>query len=258
MIPKIIWQTHNFYYDHLPNHLYLNTKTWQNLNPGWEYKYCDHNERQKMVKELCPEIYDSYLKIWEPMYEADVWRYIVVQKFGGVYADIDSICIKPLDYMLSNYSGEDLIRTKSWNNWPRWDHGLVNNANFAAVKESNTLKKIIDFLLSNQANNLEPITWIAFSKEAKKNSSMFFDAALHAQELKSNFYDFEIDYYGQIIMYSNFLSKYSNLSELEIQNSSPKTWIKIPDYLPKASDFLRPKIEIQTPYSHTMNETFNM
>ena len=216
MIPKIIWQTHNYKHDYLPIHISKIANTWKNLNPGWEYRYFDYEQRQQFVKDECPEIFESYKKIWQPMYEADIWRYLIVHKYGGVYADMDSLCVKPLDYMLESYNGEDLIRSRQWQSWPAWDYGLVNNANFAAVKESKTLKKIIDFLLLNQSNGLEAITWVAFSKEAKKLKGLIFDAEFHAQEFKHNFYDYEINYYGQFMKYSHFLTKHSGLTEERI------------------------------------------
>lgn len=266
MIPKIIWQTHNYEYEDLPFPFNKNSKTWQLLNLNWEYKYVSKEERDDFVKSELPEIYQSYMNMNKEMYKADVWRYIALYKNGGVYADMDSICVEPLDYMLENYNGEDLIPTKPWNNWPQWDHGLINNANFAAVKNSTTLKNILNFLVKNHNTVFEHLTWPIFSKEAKKINGIKFTAAFHGQELKKDFYNYDIDYYGEIIKYSHFLETKSGLSQEDIKKYGPDLNMSFPDHLPKyleenrtARNKFAPTDRSIKPHIHTnMNDAFNM
>ena len=37
---------------------------------------------------------ESYLKIDDKIMQADFWRYSVIYNFGGIYIDMDTICIK--------------------------------------------------------------------------------------------------------------------------------------------------------------------
>lgn len=227
MIPKIIWQTHNYQYDDLPDHFLKATKSWRYLNPTWEYRYVPSDERDLFVKQELPDIYQVYKKS-PPVFQSDLWRYLVVYKYGGVYADMDSVCIKPLDYMLKDYNGESLIHLKPYEGESH-QVGLINNSHFAAVKNCKTLKDILTFNeLFNRYNgtkvNLSAITWISYAAIIdiqKQKSEIFFDAELHSHELKKYFFDFRIDYYGETIKYSEFLKEKIVLSNEDLEKALP-------------------------------------
>lgn len=99
-IPKIIWQTHNYEFEDLPDHFKKTAQTWKNLNPGWDYRYVSHTEREKTIKKN--SIFWKYYHTQRPICQADMWRYLVTYEYGGVWADMDSICVKPIDYLLES------------------------------------------------------------------------------------------------------------------------------------------------------------
>jgi hypothetical protein len=146
MIPKIIWQTHeNKYNDLLPFQKDI-TNTWKNLNPDWEYRYVDAEQREKDVQEYSDVIYECYKKA-SKINKADFWRIINLYKNGGIYADMDSVCLIPLNDIIDNfYKGEDMICTSEGGNLilgPTWP-GTINLSNFGSVKNSKILKNILD------------------------------------------------------------------------------------------------------------------
>jgi mannosyltransferase OCH1-like enzyme len=215
MINKIIWQTHNFTQNELPYHFRLCMKTWELLNPGWEYRYVDYKDREKFVKEKYNNLYDLY-KDLKPIYQSDLWRVLVVYEFGGVYVDMDSVCIKPLDYMLETCNSEILITEEN-------KMGLrINNAMFAAPQNCYVLKEIIDLIeLQYETKGNFPIQvdiHSIFSKQASKNNNSYFNAALHGQNFKSRFSDQMIDYYGKKMQYSDYLKNILGLSRQEIND----------------------------------------
>ncbi len=106
-IPKIIWQTHNYEYPDLPLYLKQISQTWKNLNPDWEYRYVSHTEREEIIKKY--PILWKYYPTQDPVCQADMWRYVVTYEHGGVYADMDSICTKPLTYMLSSLEDAEIF-----------------------------------------------------------------------------------------------------------------------------------------------------
>jgi hypothetical protein len=89
MIPKIIHQTwHSIYYDHHNG----SPDSWKALNPDWEYMFWLDNDLELFVERNYPEfikLYQSYPKIVQ---RTDLGRYLLMHKFGGVYADIDTDC----------------------------------------------------------------------------------------------------------------------------------------------------------------------
>jgi len=213
MIPKIIWQTHEWDYNNLPIVYKKTSQTWKNLNPLWEYKYFNRTQRESFIVDNYPHLVKTYLD--EPgVRQADIWRYCVVHKYGGVYADMDSVCVKPLDYMLENYKNEDLIALDKGSVGPKEkEKGFVNNSNFAAVQDSKLLKNIIDDLYTKVLNGERsikwdmPDSWYSFAKYASNLDGMVFDAALHTAEYKTTFLDFMVDLYGEKIMYSEYIKR---------------------------------------------------
>jgi mannosyltransferase OCH1-like enzyme len=211
VIPKKIFQTHECNYEDLPENFKQTSMSWKNLNPGWEYIYHNNQERAQFIFDYYRHLYDFFVKS-SRLVKADIWRYCIVYHYGGVYADMDSVCIKPLDYMLKTYNDEDLIPMDTNSVAPREkEKGYVNNSNFAAIKNSKILQKVIRdlykktlFKKETKENDL-PITWYSFADHASKLNGMVFDAAEHDHKFKTKLHDFDIDLYGTKMKYSEFL-----------------------------------------------------
>ena len=198
MIPKIIWQTHNYKYNDLPEHIKQISRTWINLNDGWEYKYMDHNERLDIIKEY-PMLLKGYM-YQRPTIQSDIWRFIITYKYGGVYADMDSICTKPLDYMLSGIKNpSEMVVTEP-----------LNTANYAIIKKSGIMKKIINDIISYEIIDDKKKNWNTWGcfydvVSVNQNVTQGFTAATHSAIYKSMFSPrYDIDYYGHSILYEDF------------------------------------------------------
>jgi mannosyltransferase OCH1-like enzyme len=204
-VPKIIWQTHNYEFEKLPDHLKMVIKTWTNLNPGWEHKYMDHNQRDEVIKKY-PKLYEFYIGN-SPVRQADIWRYVITYENGGVYSDMDSVCIKPLDYLLDNTQDCEILLTRK--DPPSFTYNGafgVNNANFAVKKDSNIMKDIIEeFLISDK-------TWEAYNFVVLKSDNAIegFTSSLHKEYYKTDFdTSFQVDDYGDVMSYGDYLIKHS-------------------------------------------------
>ena len=138
-IPKIIWQTHEWDYEDLPDNFKKAAMTWKNLNPTWDHKYVSADERVEQIKSFNNTLYQAYLVV-NKVTQADIWRYVTLYVHGGNYSDMDSVCSMPLDYLIDSCPANiELIAT------PLDDREVVNNANFACKKES----KILELILEN-------------------------------------------------------------------------------------------------------------
>lgn len=93
-IPKIIWQTINT--NKVPVYMKSYPDTWINLNPEYEYRFLDDNDIIDFIKKDFPEYLEGYKKLKYGASKADLWRYLIIYKYGGVYADMDCKCITPL------------------------------------------------------------------------------------------------------------------------------------------------------------------
>lgn len=203
--PKIIWQTHNHKKEWLPEHLNHIAATWVNLNPGWEYRYVDQVQRDEKVRQY-PEIYEIY-KYRLPVVQSDIWRFIVTYEEGGCYADMDSVCHKPLDYMLQGIEGNPEMVTVPIN------RNIGNTHNYIVKANSRLMKVVVDKMSAahslNILNPTYPFSTFVDTAYSYPNVSKLFDAAFHSNEYKTRFSykKHTINYYGQTMNYADFLER---------------------------------------------------
>lgn len=135
--PKIIWQTYEVDYNDLRDDYKMASMTWKNLNPEWEYKYCNAEQRRKYIKEYDEKILEFY-DICDGVSQSDIWRFVVLYEYGGVYSDMDSVCTMPLNDMFNNLPiSKDVVC------FPTPGDSIVTGT-FAARKKSNVFKNTIE------------------------------------------------------------------------------------------------------------------
>ena len=74
-------------------------KSWINLNPTWRYESITPGTEKTYVTTAFadqPEILDIFLNLQDGILKADMLRYLVLLKEGGVYCDSDTRAIKPI------------------------------------------------------------------------------------------------------------------------------------------------------------------
>lgn len=99
-IPRIIHQTYRSH--SLPDGLQNMVNTWRDVNPGWDVKLYNDTECLNLVRSNFPEYLDAYLALPKNVERADFFRYMVVLLHGGVYADCDTECKRPMDSAISS------------------------------------------------------------------------------------------------------------------------------------------------------------
>lgn len=98
-IPKIIhqvWGGDN----PLPKHFVEFSGTWKEHHPEWKYEFWDDARIDKFVKEHYPQYYDMFNDFAYNMQRWDTVRYMMMDIYGGIYADFDSECFKPIDELI--------------------------------------------------------------------------------------------------------------------------------------------------------------
>lgn len=93
-IPKIIWQTMKS--NQVPAIMKEYADTWIENNPEYEYKFFDDDDIIDFIRNDFPAYLQAYNKIKYGASKADLWRYLIIYKYGGVYVDMDCKCINPL------------------------------------------------------------------------------------------------------------------------------------------------------------------
>ncbi len=92
-IPKILHQIWMGSGSKIPANLLELRKTFLDNHPGWQHKLWTDDDLKKF-DFVNKELFFAAKTYGE---RSDIWRYEILYKFGGVYADMDFICYKPLD-----------------------------------------------------------------------------------------------------------------------------------------------------------------
>ena len=136
-IPKNIFQTHKSfeYIKHNPK-LANAISTWTKHSNNFKYYFYNNNKCENfMIENFSGKIYEAYKKLPLGVMKADLWRYCIIYRYGGIYADVDTICkVNPniflTDALLTVVPESDSIHLCQWV--------------FSAPSGSPILKTIID------------------------------------------------------------------------------------------------------------------
>ncbi|MBM4310813.1 MAG: hypothetical protein FJ119_07695 [Deltaproteobacteria bacterium] len=102
-IPAILHQTWKT--ADIPRGFEKYAASWRRLNPGWRYHLWTDQDCRSFVRERYPAflaLYDSYTS---SISRADAARYLLLHHYGGLYADLDSECLRPFDSLLRGSPG---------------------------------------------------------------------------------------------------------------------------------------------------------
>lgn len=101
-IPKTIMQT--WEHKNLGWEFQKIINSWKTLNPNYEYYLFDKYERVEFIKtHFETDVLETYNSITAGAHKADLFRYCYLYICGGVYVDIDSLCLGKLDdFLLPN------------------------------------------------------------------------------------------------------------------------------------------------------------
>ena len=127
-IPKIIHQTFSDWND-LDCSLQKNISDIRELNKTWDYRFYDDSDICKFITQY----YNSdMLEIYEqinpgyPAARADLFRYLLMYRYGGVYLDIKSTSTLNLD---------EVILYQSLYLLSHWNHGWGKHPEFGVKNE---------------------------------------------------------------------------------------------------------------------------
>lgn len=120
VIPRVIHQT--FMSKKLPVELQENVDNIKRLNPGWTHIIHDDDDITESVGAHYGAHILRYFERINPRYgvaRADLFRYLLMYKCGGVYLDIKSTCTCPLEQVVRP---DDRYILSHWRNKPGEQH----------------------------------------------------------------------------------------------------------------------------------------
>eukprot|EP00466_Bigelowiella_natans_P004108 jgi/Bigna1/35325/e_gw1.9.111.1 len=100
VIPQILhqsWKTTK-----IPAKLREFVSSWHRYHPTWEYRFWTDADCRELVRLAEPSFMATYEAYKDPILRADASRYLIMQVFGGVYADLDFEALRDISSLLAN------------------------------------------------------------------------------------------------------------------------------------------------------------
>ena len=111
LIPNVLHQTYTSF--RVPGRLRMMMDSWKRMNPDFSFRFYDDVSCLSFVRREFPEYLDAYLALPKSVERSDFFRYMVVLRLGGYYADVDTECRRPLaglarpkDTLIVGWEGE--------------------------------------------------------------------------------------------------------------------------------------------------------
>lgn len=105
--PKNIWQTWKVGIDEksFPKRYLKYQQTWEDKNPDYKHYVVPDKQCDLLIEQLysqVPDVAKAYRIMPKSILKADFFRYLILFARGGVYTDIDTVGLKPVDEWISN------------------------------------------------------------------------------------------------------------------------------------------------------------
>ena len=161
------------------------SNNWKILNPEYEIVLYDDKMCEKFLLEEYSEIHKNiFIFLIDGPIKADFWRICILNKYGGVYSDIDNEPLIPLkDFIEKDI---DFATCTTYCKFMELNY----NPNFIISKKNNIiLEKCIDWYINNYLNNKPYEYWNwsimrVFTDVLHLNNDYKHDGIFYSENLK--------------------------------------------------------------------------
>ena len=114
------WKNHD-----LPHGWVAFRQSWLDRHPEWEHRLWTDEDIRRLVVESYPQLLPIFDAFPRDIQRVDMAKFLILHRHGGVYADLDTECLRPVDDLLGG-GGMTLSRTRD---------GVIEGAFMAAPPE---------------------------------------------------------------------------------------------------------------------------
>lgn len=93
--PRLVFQTWKSRYA-IPANYARWSESFKRLNPDFDYYLWDDSQNRCFIEKYYPWFLPTYDTYPREIYRVDAVRYFFLYQFGGIYADMDTECLRPL------------------------------------------------------------------------------------------------------------------------------------------------------------------
>ena len=144
MIQKNIIQTYELEYKNLPQEALVNIKRWKELNPEWNYMYFSNIDRENFIKfNFDYKWFKIYKDLPLGIMKANLFKYLSLYIYGGIYADLDLYQNKPIDSWLPKNKNFIISADETE------DEFIFSIAVIASSKKNKIMESVINYFEKN-------------------------------------------------------------------------------------------------------------
>lgn len=78
--------------------------SWSRHHPAWTYRFWTDADLAAFVATEFPDFLACYIAYDQAIKRVDAARYLILKRLGGVFVDLDFVCLRPLDPLLSGHA----------------------------------------------------------------------------------------------------------------------------------------------------------
>lgn len=150
-IPKRIFQ----YWDSvtLPAAIAAFTQSWGIHNPDYSYQLFNEQTAREFLRINCePKVLRAYSRARYAAQKADLLRLVLLNKYGGVYADADDRCLKPLAQWLPKEAKIVLFYE---------EYASVGNNFMACIAKHPIIQLALEYAVEALLKSHKDLVWLA-------------------------------------------------------------------------------------------------
>lgn len=105
-IIHLIWMTGNASASPdpvIPETFVENIKTFLKNHPNWTYYFWTDISSRQLIADRHKSLLSAYDHAPKLVVKTDILRYVLMYEFGGVYTDLDTVSVRPLDIATTKY-----------------------------------------------------------------------------------------------------------------------------------------------------------
>jgi hypothetical protein len=114
----------------LPEDWAANARGWRDLHPTWQYRLWTDEDNRTFIAQHYPDLLPAFDAYPYNIMRADMVRYCLLHHYGGVYADLDIECLRPLDELLTGAGFVAVYEPEEQSAWVGTD--VLSNAFMAS------------------------------------------------------------------------------------------------------------------------------
>ena len=112
-IPKFIYKTAHFKFSDIPSKMLDAFNETLSYSPNYLIIYFDDNDCDNFIKEFYPQYFDDYNQVVPGAFRADIFRLLILYKYGGIYSDAGQVFLKNIDNILEKDNDLIIIGTNA-------------------------------------------------------------------------------------------------------------------------------------------------